>query len=143
MKLLASILLVGLTACGGPVGTFPGGALSGPVAPVPEGVDFARDAGTVQLESNPADPYSVNVACTVVGEGLYVTAGGNRATWVDHLEADPRVRLRVKGTLYELRAERVTEAAEMDAFAEAWLENAWARDPREFEEAFVYRLVRR
>ena len=62
----------------------------------------------------------------------------------ENMEADPRVRLRVDGVIYELRAERVTDAAEMDAFAEAWLElGAWARDPRGYDEVFVYRLVAR
>jgi hypothetical protein len=132
-----------LAACKGPSALFPGGALEGPVAPVPGSFDFARDAGTVQLETRPEDPYSVNIACTVVGEGLYVNAGGTRTQWVENIEGDPRVRLRVEGTLYELRAERVTDAAEMDAFAEAWLQNVWARDPRGYDEAFVYRLTAR
>lgn len=132
-----------LAACEGPTALFSGGALEGPVEPLPPSFDFASDAGTVQLETRPEDPYSVNIACTVVGEGLYVSAGGNRAQWVEHMEADARVRLRVEGVIYELHAQRVTDAGEMDAFAEAWLQHAWARDPRGYDEAFVYRLVGR
>jgi hypothetical protein len=140
---IAFLVLPLLLACEGPTAVFSGGALQGPVEPLPAGFDFARDAGTVQLETRPEDPYSVNIACTVVGERLYVSAGGNRAQWVENMEADPRVRLRVDGVIYELRAERVTDAAEMDAFAEAWLQHAWARDPRGYDEVFVYRLVAR
>jgi len=138
--LLLATGLLGLVGCGGPVLVFPGGALEGPVAPAPESFAFARDAGTVQLETRPEEPYSVNVNGTVVGEAFYVSAGGSASRWVRHIQADPRVRVRIGGTIYALRAERVTDAAELDAFAEAWLQNRWARDPRQFDEAFVYRL---
>lgn len=141
--LLIALFLAPLLACGGPVVVFPGGALDGPVEPLPPDLAFADDAGTVQLETRPDDPYSVNIACAVVGDALYLSAGDNRAQWVENMEADPRVRLRVHGTVYELTAHRVTEAEEMDRFSEAWLEFSWARDPRELDEAYVYRLEAR
>jgi len=143
IRLLACLAAAALAACGGPWTLLPGGALDGPVKPAPESFAFARDVGTVQLETRPADPYSVNVNCAVVGDGAYVSAGDNRAQWVRNIEADPLVRLRIDGTLYELRARRVTDGAELDAFAEEWMRNAWARDPRELDEVFVYRLERR
>lgn len=143
LRLLPLVCLPFLAACEGPTGFFSGGTLAGPVAPVPGSFEFARDAGTVQLETRPEDPYSVNIACSVVGDGLYISAGDNRSQWVENMEADPRVRMRIKGDIYELRAERVTDAAEMDAFAEEWLKNAWARDPRGYDEVFVYRLTAR
>lgn len=138
--LAAALGLLALVGCGGPVLVFPGGALEGPVEPPPESFAFARDVGTVQLETRPDDPYSVNINGTVVGHRPYVSAGGSRSQWVRHIEADPRVRLRVDGTIYELRAQRVTDEAEMRAFAAEWLKNAWARDPTKLDEAFVYRL---
>jgi hypothetical protein len=142
-RLLVLSCLLALAGCEGPTALFPGGALTGSVEPVPDDFGFARDAGTVQLETRPEDPYSVNIACSVVGDALYISAGSNRAQWVENMEADPRVRMRIKGDLYELRAERVTDAAELDAFAEEWLKNAWARDPRGYDEVFVYRLTAR
>ena len=111
-----------------------------PVQSAPESFAFAQDAGTIQLETNPGDPYSVNIACAIVADRLYVSAGGNKAQWVENMEADPRVRLRIEGTVYELQAHRVTEEAEMQAFADEWLKNSWARDPMELEEAWVYRI---
>jgi hypothetical protein len=140
---LVLVCVLVLTACEGPTGFFSGGELAGPVQPVPESFEFARDAGTVQLETRPGEPYSVNIACAVVGDGLYISAGDNRSQWVENMEADPRVRMRIKGDIYELQAVRVTEAAEMDAFAEEWLKNSWARDPRGYDEVFVYRLTAR
>lgn len=137
---LIAVTLLGLLACGGPLAVFPGGALDGPVTPTPASFDFARDAGTVQLETRPEDPYSVNIACAVVGESLYISAGDTRTTWVENMDADPRVRLRVKGNVYELQAQRVEDPDEMDAFAEVWTQFSWARDPRGLDQAFVYRL---
>jgi hypothetical protein len=142
-RLLVPILLPAFLACEGPTALLPGGALSGPVEPVPESFAFARDAGTVQLETRPDDPYSVNVASAIVGGDVYVSAGSNRSRWVENMESDPRVRLRIAGVIYELRAERVTDAAALDAFAEEWLKNSWARDPRSYDEVFVYRLLAR
>jgi hypothetical protein len=137
---LASLML---WACGGPTALFPGGALSGPVRPVPESFEFARDAGTIQLESRPDDPYSVNIACAVVDDNLYVSAGDNKSQWVENMEANPLVRLRIKGDVYELRAQRVTDESEMQAFADEWIKYSWARDPRSLDEVWVYRVAAR
>ncbi len=138
---LASLVL--LLGCGGPFTFFPGGALDGPVKPVPESFAFARDEGTIQLETGPGDPYSVNINIAVVGETPYVSAGANKARWVENIEADPDVRLRIEGDVYEMRAHRVTDDDEMRAFAEEWTRNAWARDPRKLGEVWVYRLEAR
>lgn len=134
------LLLLLALGCEGPVAVFSGGALPGPVKPVPPSFAFARDAGTVQLETNPAEPYSVNIACAVADDRLYVSAGDNKARWVEHMEADPRVRMRIRGDIYELQAHRVTEATEMRAFADEWIKNSWARDPTTLDVAWVYRL---
>jgi hypothetical protein len=142
-RVLLIALAAGLFGCGGPFFIIPGGALDGPVAPVPDDVGFARDAGTIQLETRPTDPYSVNIVTMIVGDSLYISAGDTRTEWVAAMEEDPRVRVRIKGTIYEFRVHRVTDDAEMRAFAAEWTKNAWARDPLELEEVWVYRLARR
>lgn len=133
-------LLFGASACSGPFAVFPGGALDGPVKPTPASFAFARDAGTVQLETRPSDPYSVNISCAVVGDELYVSAGSNRAEWAANMDADPNVRMRIDGDVYELAARRVTDRTELQAFADEWTKNAWARDPMQFDEVWVYHL---
>lgn len=137
---LGMFLLLG---CGGPVAVFSGGTLEGPVEAPPASFAFARDAGTIQLETRPEEPYSVNIACAVVGDALYISAGANRSRWVENMEANPLVRVRIDGTIYELRARRVTEDSEMQAFAEEWTKNSWARDPRTLDEVWVYQLEAR
>jgi hypothetical protein len=100
MRLLPAFLALSipfLLACEGPTAVFPGGELAGPFQPAPASFDFARYAGTVQLETRPEDPYSVNIACAVVGDALFVSAGDNKSRWVENIEANPLVRLRIAG----------------------------------------------
>lgn len=136
------LALVGMAAgCSGPFVLLPGGALDGPTAPVPESWAFTDAVDTVQLETRPTDPYSVNIWVVALDEALYVHAGASRSTWVEHLEADPRLRLRVDGTLYELSASRVRDQAEFDRFSDAY-ERKYGRRPRNenVEEAYLFRL---
>jgi hypothetical protein len=138
--LVLSSLLLGLAGCG-PTFVFPGGELDGEVAPTPSDWTFAADVTTIQLETRPTDPYSVNITCAVVDGRLYISAGDNYSQWAENIDADPNVRLRIEGAVYELRAVRVTNAAEMAGFATAWTDKvSFGRDPTELDEAFVYRL---
>lgn len=138
---LASSALLAFVACGGPFLLLPGGALDGDVAPAPARWDAVGDAGTAQLETNAADPYSVNVAYTVVDGRLYVNAGDTETRWARHIAGDPRVRLRVDGALYALRAERVTAAGEIASFAEAWTaQSIFRRDPRGLDAVWLFRM---
>jgi len=139
---LAAVLVVlGLAACNGPFATFPGGALEGPVSPAPGRFDAAVNGRIIELETRPEDPYSVNVAACIVDGRLYVSAGDNHSAWAAHMDADPRVRVRIDGRIHELAASRVTARDELQAFADVWTKNAWARDPMGLAEVWVYRLA--
>ena len=141
LRLPALALLGTVLACGGPSVIFPGGALEGATEPLPGSWAFTDAVKTIQLETNPADPYSVNIWVVALGPHLYVHAGANRATWIEHMEADPRVRLRVDEAIYELSAARVTEQAEFDRFSDAY-EVKYGRRPRNgnVSEAYLFRL---
>lgn len=128
-------------ACNGPVFLLPGGRLEGETRAAPSDWAFAGDSGTMQLETRPGDPYSVNVAFTVVDGAIYVNAGDTRTRWVENIEADPRVRLRLDGALYDLRAERVADPDEIRVFARAWTgQSIFRRDPTALDEVWIYRL---
>jgi hypothetical protein len=130
--------------CNGPTGLLPGGGLEGEARPAPSDWSFAGDYDTAQIETRPQDPYSVNLVFTILDGGLYVNAGDTGTQWVKNMTEDPRVRLRVDGVLYELRAERVTDADEISAFGEAWTsQSMFRRDPAGYDEVFIYRLVAR
>jgi len=135
-----ALALLGL-ACGGPFGLMPGGELSGDVQPAPSDWSFAGDYGTAQLETDPAEPYSVNLAYTILDGIVYLNAGDTETQWVKNMNSNPAVRLRVEGSVYELRAERVTDAAEIQRFASAWTDQStFRRDPTELEQVWIYRL---
>jgi len=120
-------LLIFVSGCG-PLGPIPGGRLRGEVEPPPPGWDEIASVRTVQLETRPDDPHSVNVWSGVVGGRLYVATSLIRGTdvpaerdWVQHVLADPRVRLRTGGRIYELKATRVNDPARADAVREAMI----------------------
>lgn len=132
------------TGCNGPLPFLSGGELSGTAKPVPATWSLEEDFAVVQLETRPEDPYSVNIAYTQIDGRLYINAGDTETEWVTHISSNPLVRLRDGQTIYELRAERVTEAAEVAMFGEAWTSHStFHRDPTELGEVWIYRLVSR
>jgi hypothetical protein len=138
---LALMLTAPITGCGGPFVLLPGGALEGSTVAAPDSWAFTNDVKTVQLETRPAAPYSVNIWVIALGENLYVHAGANRSTWVENIEADPNVRLRVNDSIYELVASRVDGQEEFDRFSDAY-EKKYGRRPRNenVAEAYLFRL---
>ena len=113
-----SIISVLCIACGGPVGPLAGGKLSGTEhsGDEPDWVPLMADIEQIQLESNPNDPYSVNVWATGHEGELYVPTSlimgpddPTERTWVANVMANPDVRLRIEGTVYPRTAVRVTD----------------------------------
>ena len=98
----------------------------------------------VQLETNPADPYSVNLWIIGEEDRLYVFAGDNETKWVKHIVENPNVRLKLGGSIYELRAQRVTDADEFEWFAKAW-DQKYGHRPRneKVSETWLMRLLPR
>lgn len=141
-RLLFAGLLAGcLAGCSADWVPFSGGALEGPVASPPEDWRTVVVDEVIRLESQPSDPYSVNL-WVVPREGwLYVFAGANRANWIEHIEQDPRVRIRAGGRIYELRADRVNDAEEFAAFAQSWQDKYGSRPRTEsVTETWLMRL---
>ena len=136
---LLSLLVLGC----GPIGPFPGGRLSGDVATgLPVDWSFADGEKTVQLETRPSAPYSVNLWGVSIGDRFYLASGsGGEANWVEHIAKDPNVRLRVGGTIYELRAIRVSNETHSERFLEALKRKYdWEPSVRERDEAWLFRL---
>ncbi|MDJ0786057.1 MAG: hypothetical protein QNK05_04575 [Myxococcota bacterium] len=141
---LAFVLLIAALglACG-PIVTIPGGRLSGEVASPPADWSFTDAVDTMQLETAPDDPYSVNVWATASAGSMYVV-GREGSGWVDRATANPEVRLRVGDTLYELRAVPVTDEAELDALVAAiGAKYDFEPDPEDRARARPFRLEAR
>ena len=79
-----------------------------------------------------------------MGPVAYIHAGANLATWVEHIEADPRVKILSQSKLYELKAERVNSQEEFNRLAEVY-EAKYGNRPRNenIDEIYLYRLVAR
>lgn len=148
---LCTIASLGL-ACG-PIGPFPGGALSGEVHH--ERVadwSFSDDAHTIQLETDSQDPRSVNTWCVGYQGNLYIptslimgTENPAERGWVQNVLRDPLVRVRIDGTVYELRAERVDDPTELEAVRAKFIAkyDEVEAGEEQAENAWIFRLVSR
>jgi len=138
---LAAVLTACISACRDPLLLLPGGALEGSTVATPKSWSFTDEVSTVQLETLPADPYTVNIWVIAMDQNLYVHAGAHRSTWVENIEADPNVRVRVNDSIYELEASRVEDQQEFDRFSDAY-DRKYGRRPRneKVAEAYLFRL---
>lgn len=94
---LCSVALIG---CGGPLVMIPGGQLSGPVVSAPTDWSFTDEVDTIQIETRPDDPYSVNVWGTALGPDLFIACGDPTSQWCENLGADSRARVRIGDSVY-------------------------------------------
>ena len=131
-----------LAGCSAPLLLLPGGALEGSTVEAPAEWSLMEEIDVVQLETNPAEPYSVNVWVIPVDQNLYVHSGTTRTTWIENMEADARVRLKANDSIYELVASRVETQDEFDRFIAAYL-NKYEKYPRDpvIREVYLYRLT--
>ena len=127
-----------------PMSMLPGGTLSGEVQPPPDEWSVADDAEVIQLETRPADPYSINIWGAGLGPDLYVATGVDGTTWTEFIARDPRVRVRIGEAIYELAAVRVDDSRERSQVAAAYVAK-YALDPEDnwVNEGMVIRLDRR
>ncbi len=110
---LACVFVAG---CSGPFMVFPGGAISGDTAPYDlSAVD--PEVSVLQLETNPAEPYSVNLGFFRIGDDIYIDPAEERR-WYQHIKADPRVRIRFDGStlVHDMQTEEVTDPAIVSQF---------------------------
>jgi hypothetical protein len=143
MRSIAPILLALTLACG-PIVMIPGGALSGDVKPAPTDWSFADDVDTVQLETNPADPYSVNVWGVGSGAVFYIAAGEKTNQWAENLRADSRARIRIGSDVFEVKAIETADDAELDAFlTAAQAKYDFEPDPEQRAKATLFRFEAR
>ena len=113
--MLLGLALALTMGCDGPGPFIPGGELSGEV--VTEPVDdwsFVKDR-FVDLETRPDDPYSVELNYVVRDGKLYIDPAEGRR-WLEHIRADPRVRVRFGDRIYAVVAVLVGRPGELEGF---------------------------
>jgi len=144
LRLGAAIgMLVLLAGCSEPFIVFSGKALSGEEREPPADWSELAAIETLQIETRPDDPYSVNLWAVGIGPDLYVGTGPEGTRWSRHVQADPRVRFRVEDVVYALVAQPVLEPEERRRVAAAYVDKYeldsdgdWVTD------ALVFRLDR-
>ncbi len=106
-------------ACGGPVLMIPGGRLTGNVVESADDFSFtaANKDTSIDLETRPSAPYSVELNYTVKNGRIYLDPKEGRI-WLDHIRDDPNVRVRLDGNVYPLRAVQVEDPDELEGFRE-------------------------
>ncbi len=114
---LGGMVILGARLVFGPLGPIPGPKLSG--AAVEEPVvqwSFVDAIQTIQVETRPEAPYSVNTWVTRAGKRIYAFSSSEDKTWVRNILEDSRVRIRVDGRVHPCSAVRVTDLEEKRAF---------------------------
>ncbi len=141
--LLLAVFALALIGCE-PIGPIPGGALKGEGAAPPADWTNVASVVTVQVQTRPGDPYSINIWCVAIGHDFYIAAASETSAWAKYIDVDPDVRLRIGNALYDLRAVRVTDAAELARVQRAY-ETKYdvGEEDNRPQERFVFRLDRR
>ena len=116
--MLVCLAMLTLSACSGPFLLLPGGELAGPevmleVNAIPSNVE------ALQLETNPLDPYSVNIGFRLIDGQLYIDPADERQ-WYKYIQTDPNVRIRIGDaeSIHQVLAVRVTDPAIVAQFDE-------------------------
>ena len=76
---------------------------------------MVSESGTLDLETDPADPYSVRINFVFRDGDLYIDPAEDRR-WYGKLLADPSVRVRIDGRIYRARAVPVSDPDELRGF---------------------------
>lgn len=125
MRALCTLALAfSLAGCGGPFLAVPGGELSGEVVETKVDDWTFVDSTFLDVETRPDDPYSVELNYVLREGALYLDPAEGR-TWLDHIRADPNVRVRVDNRVYNATAILVGKPGELPEFP---------------EDRFIYRL---
>tara|TARA_A100001037_G_scaffold269058_1_gene262961 strand:+ start:1117 stop:1590 length:474 start_codon:yes stop_codon:yes gene_type:complete len=143
-KALVSLFLILIAGCDEPFTVLAGAELSGTEAPAPQDWSETDKFETMQLETRPTQPYSINLWAASSGENIYIATGERGTNWTDYIQENSQVRLRANQTIYRLHASPVIDPVERNkvslAFAKKYdldMEDHWVM------EAKIYRLNRK
>ena len=112
--LLLAFVVFGLSACSDPFLYFSGGQLSGEEAPL---LELPTQSGVLQIETLPADPYSVNIGFVLLDGKLYIDPAEDRQ-WYQNILVEPTVRIRFSGSdlVHPMLTVRETDPATLAQF---------------------------
>lgn len=110
--LLASLAAVALFGGLGPIAFLPGGWLWGELREPPSDWSFTDAIAEVQLQTHVGPlPWSVTTWVLSSDGELFIGASECERVWTHRVMADPEIRVRIDGAVYELRARQETDRA--------------------------------
>jgi hypothetical protein len=144
IRILIFVSTLFLVSCE-PKGPIPGGQLTGEVKTAPDNWSAYSEVELLQLETRPDDPYSINIWGVGLGRDYYIASGGGgESNWVDHINNNPAVRLRIQNNIFELKAIRITDEEELAQEQKRYKEkNYMEAQGEEAAQAWMFRLDRR
>jgi len=112
--LFLALVLLSVGACGEPLLYFSGGRLSGAETTL---VELPTSNGVMQIETLPAEPYSVNIGFVLLDGELYIDPAQDRQ-WYQNILVDPAVRIRFDGSdlVHPMMTVRETDPAILAQF---------------------------
>ena len=144
IRILIFVSTLFLVSCE-PKGPIPGGQLSGEVKTVPDNWSAYSEVELLQLETRPDDPYSINIWGVGLGRDYYIASGGGaESSWVDHINNNPAVRLRIENNIFELKAIHITDEDELAQVLKRYKEKYdMEAQGEDAAQAWLFRLDRR
>jgi hypothetical protein len=105
LLLLALAGGIALFAGVGPLAAIPGGILWGEVREPPADWSFTDAIGEIQVQTHVGPlPWSVTTWVLADRGELFIAAGNCDRVWTHRVLDDPDIRLRIDGSIYEMRA---------------------------------------
>ena len=96
----------------GPIGPLPGGVLWGETREPAQDWSFADAIGEIQVQTHVGPlPWSVTTWVLSSEGELFIAAGNCDRVWTHRVIADPDIRLRISGVVYEMSARQETGRA--------------------------------
>ena len=143
---MAACLLVTATGC--PIGPFAGGRLGGDIhSGAVTDWGFVDRAETCQLETNPSAPHSVNTWIGIVDGRAYIPTSlilgpdnPTERTWVANVVANPAIRVRIEGVVFDLLAVKVEDPSERETVRTALMTKYDAKPDPHSDNAWIFRL---
>ncbi|MFP6835971.1 MAG: hypothetical protein VB948_07655 [Pseudomonadales bacterium] len=120
LRVTLAVATILLGACSEPFIVFAGGPLEGKVTDPPHDWSLLAEANTVQLETQPDNPYSINIWIAGIGPDCYIATDDDGTTWTDYIQANRDVRLRVEQQIFPLEAVRVMDPQEHNRVSAAY-----------------------
>ncbi len=142
--MLTAAAAILLSACAEPFIVFAGGTLKGEITDPPSDWSILDSVDTVQLETQPDDPYSINVWVAGIGPNVYIATGEDGTSWTEHIDANRHVRLRIDNQIFALDAVRVVDPSERRRVSAAYASKyGLDTDDNWVMTGWVFRLDRR